>query len=181
MRFAVTRACIYLTDGSLFTAYERSSDEVCPADNPRVQTFSRFGVSVPIIRDGRMWGSVYVERDLPDLWRRVAVTAAAAAPMLALAIALSFTLAQRLTRTISQPIATLAAAAQTGRAANLTTLCRRFATPQDEVGELVLAFQGMVARVKDANQGLLREIDERKKRRGSARDAAREGTRGAAG
>ena len=162
VRIAVTRACIYLPDGRLFTSYARSAEEMCPPADPHVQTFNRFGVSVPIVRNGRTWGSVYVERDLPDLWRRVLVTAAAAAPMLALAVMFSFAVAQQFTRTISGPIATLASAArQVGRDPDYTVPA--IATPQDEVGELVQAFRAMVARVKDANQGLLREIDERKK------------------
>ena len=162
VRFAVTRACIYRPDGTLFTHYERSTEEICPAANPSVQTFGRFGVSVPIVRNGRTWGSVYLERDLPDLGRRVAITVLAAAPMLVLAVVLSFAIAQRVTRTISEPIATLASVArQVGREPDYAV--PSIATPQDEVGELVRAFQGMVTRVRDANQGLLREIDERKK------------------
>ena len=161
-RSAVTRACVYLPDGTLFTRYERSSSDVCPATSPRGWTLGHFGVSVPIIRDGRTWGSVYMERDLPNLGRPAAVTAAAAALTLALAIALSFTIARRLTRTISQPIAALAMAArQVGREPDYVV--PHIATPEDEVGELVVAFRGMVARVKEANQGLLLEIDERKK------------------
>ena len=162
VRFAVTRACIYLPDGTLFVRYGRSPADTCPPTNPRVETFNRFGVSVPIVRNGRTWGSVYVERDLPDLGRRVLVTATAAAPALALAVILSLLVGQQLTRTISAPIAALASSArQVGRGQDYTV--PDIATPQDEVGELVRAFQGMVARVKDANQGLLREIDERKK------------------
>jgi signal transduction histidine kinase/ActR/RegA family two-component response regulator len=162
VRFAVTRACIYRPDGTLFTHYERSTEEICPAANPSVQTFGRFGVSVPIVRNGRTWGSVYLERDLPDLGRRVAITVLAAAPMLVLVVVLSFAIAQPLTRTISEPIATLASVArQVGREPDYAV--PSIATTQDEVGELVRAFQGMVTRVRDANQGLLREIDERKK------------------
>jgi len=162
VRIAVTRACIYLPDGRLFTSYGRSAPDSCPPANPHVQTFNRFGASVPIIRNGRNWGLVYVERDLPDLWRRVFVTAIAAAPMLALAVVFSFVVAQRFTRTISEPIGALASAArQVGREPDYSVPA--IATAQDEIGELVRAFGAMVARVKDANQGLLREIEERKK------------------
>jgi signal transduction histidine kinase/ActR/RegA family two-component response regulator len=162
VRFAVTRACIYLPDGTLFVRYGRSPADTCPPINPRVETFNRFGVSVPIVRNGRTWGSVYVERDLPDLGWRVLVTATAAAPALALAVILSLLVGQQLTRTISAPKAALAASPrQVGHGQDYTV--PDIATPQDEVGELVRAFQGMVARVKDANQGLLREIEERKK------------------
>jgi signal transduction histidine kinase/ActR/RegA family two-component response regulator len=162
VRIAVTRACIYLLDGRLFTGYERSPADRCPSANPHLQTFNRFGASVPIVRNGRNWGLVYVERDLPDLWSRVFVTAIAAAPMLALAVVFSFVVAQRFTRTISEPIGALASAAKhVGREPDYTVPA--IATPQDEIGELVRAFGAMVARVKDANHGLLREIEERKK------------------
>src|SRR5262245_58068151 len=46
VRSAVTRACIYLPDGRLFTNYERSPADRCPPANPHVQTFNRFGASV---------------------------------------------------------------------------------------------------------------------------------------
>jgi signal transduction histidine kinase/ActR/RegA family two-component response regulator len=161
VRFAVTRACIYLPDGRLFTRYSRSSADLCPASNPNVQTFGRFGTSVPIVRDGRTWGTVYVERELPDLGRRVIITTLSAMAMLAVAVFLASALARRFTRTISQPITALAGAARRiGNEPNY--VMPAIPTPQDEVGELVIAFQGMVTRVKDANEGLRREIDERK-------------------
>jgi signal transduction histidine kinase/ActR/RegA family two-component response regulator len=163
VRPAVTRACIYLPDGQLFAQYARSADAPCPAAAPSSgRSFSLFGAVVPIVRNNRTWGSVYVERDLSDLGPRLAVTAAAAAAMLLLAGGLAFVLAQRLTRTVSQPITELARVAkQVGD--NLRFEVPEIATPQDEIGDLVRVFRAMMIRVRDSNEGLVREIDERKR------------------
>ena len=163
VRPVVTRACIYLDDGELFASYERSPEFRCPRAEPTAQeNFGRVGTSAPIERNTRRWGSVYVERDLTDLDRRIALTAFAAVPMILMAGLLAFLLAQRLTRTISQPIAELAdTATRVGR--DLQYTVPEIPTPQDEIGDLVRAFQKMIARVREANEGLVREIDERKR------------------
>jgi len=162
VRPAVTRACLYLEDGSLFARYERSGETSCTAVVPREPLAGSVSALVPITSSGRVRGVVYVERDLSDLGERLAVTATAAGAMLVLAGIFAFALAQRMNRTISKPIADLAAAAsQVGRDARYQV--PEIDTPSNEIGELVKSFQGMVARIRDANEGLLREIDERKR------------------
>lgn len=162
VRAAVTRACVYLEDGELFVSYERSPDIACPSALPNNPPGGNLAASVPIVRNHRTWGSVYVERDLSDLGARLAVTATTAAAMLIVAGIFAFAIAQRLNRTISRPISELAAAAsQVGRDAQYAV--PHIEAPQNEIGALVHSFQNMVARVRDANEGLLREIDERRR------------------
>lgn len=162
IRDAVTRACIYLEDGSLFAAYERDASLACPAGLPAAERPFHAAATRRIVRNGRSWGVVYVERDSSGLAERIGLAAGAAAVMLVVAGALALLLAQVLTRTISDPIVRLAAEARrVGMDAEITV--PDIPAQPDEVGDLVRAFQGMLQRVRDANAGLLREIEERRK------------------
>ena len=158
----MSRACIYLDDGRLFASYARPSEPTCPAVTPEPEGFLHVGASRPIVRNARSWGTVYVERDFSGLPARIAVTAAAAALMLLVGTGLSLYLAQRLSRSISGPIARLAAEARRVRGGAEMEV-PDMPTTDDEVGDLVRAFQAMLTRVRDANAGLLKEIEERKK------------------
>jgi signal transduction histidine kinase/CheY-like chemotaxis protein len=113
------------------------------------------------MRNQRTLGSVVADRDLSDLGSRVAVTAGAGLVTLLLASALAFALAQRLQRSVSAPIVELAAAARmVGSPAYAIPEIR---TTPDEIGELVQSLTGMMQRLQDANDGLLKEIDERRR------------------
>ena len=163
VRASVTRACIYLDDGELFATYERSEDWPCREEYPaRPQDYFTAGMSRPIVRNGRIWGTVYVERDYSGLGTRIGLAAAVALLMLVPAGMLAFVVAHRLSRGISGPLARLAAEAQrVGKDGEITV--PDLEAPDDEIGELVTAFRAMLARVRDANSGLRREIDERRK------------------
>ena len=162
VRQSVMRACIYLPDGALFARYERGPGLACADTLPMTEGFFVAAASHPIVRNGRMWGTVYVERDFTGLGERIVITAGTTALMLAVSALLAFLLAQRLTRGISDPIVLLAAEARrVGEDLDLTV--GDLPAPQDEVGDLVRAFKTMMIRVREANAGLRREIEERRK------------------
>jgi signal transduction histidine kinase/CheY-like chemotaxis protein len=169
-REVVTRACVYRLDGSLYVEYTRDDSISCPPELPNTpQGLRTVSGRESILFNDRIYGYVYVERDLPDLGRRIALTLFAVAVMLTLGATLAYGLSHRLQRAISRPITQLAAAARAmGRNQEFTKPA--IAAPPDEVGELVQAFDEMVTRVRDANAGLLRsnellrhEVEERKR------------------
>lgn len=162
VRSAVTRGCIYLEDGPLFASYTRDPATSCPASAPVAARF-HIGSAQPIVRNGEVLGTVFVEREFRGgLAARVAVTSAAAAVMLVLASALAFILARRLARGVAGPVVRLAAEARrVGRDPDIPV--PDIPAAQDEVGDLVRAFQSMLLRVREANAGLMAEIEERKK------------------
>jgi two-component system, sensor histidine kinase len=162
VRQAVTRACLYLPNGRLFARYERDAADVCGDTQPIAERGFSASASQPIVRNGRRWGTVYLERDFSGLASRIGFTAVVTALMLALSGVLAFLLAQRLTRGISDPIVLLAAEARRV-AEDLDLTVGELPTPKDEVGDLVRAFKAMMVRVRDANAGLRREIDERRR------------------
>ena len=167
VRPVVTRACVYLSDGTLFVGFWRSPDRSCPAAMATPTEWSIVASEARVVRNDKDVGTVYVERDLSDLGARVAVTAGAGALMLVLAAGLAFGLAHRLHRTVSTPIIQLAAAARSVGEDQQHPIPRIHASP-DEVGELVHAFSGMMERVREANErlrqsndALRHEVDER--------------------
>jgi signal transduction histidine kinase/CheY-like chemotaxis protein len=161
VRRRVTRACMYLPDGTLFAQYARDAALPC-ADRPTEgETWLLVNAQVPVTRGGRVLGTVFAERDSADLGQRVMATAITGLLTLMLAGFLAYAIAQPLHRTVSRPIAQLAAAAR--HVGTPAYTIPRIQTNPDEIGELVGALTGMMERVQDANAGLLKEIEERRR------------------
>ncbi len=165
----VRRACLYTLDNELFAHFERPDERPCPPAPPDgVRTMSRAATAAVLYRD-RQAGSVFVERDLRILWWRLLAFGSTGGSLLLIATLLAFGLAQRLQRSISEPIVELAAAARTvGRGSRY--VMPPLEAPPDEVGELVHAFSEMVTRIRtttvdleESNASLRREIEERKR------------------
>ena len=169
VRGVVTRACIFLPDGSLFVGYSETG-RACPSVlNPTAGWAGVIG-SALITRNGRTQGSVYVERNLSDLRGRLVVTALAGLLMFAFAAWAAYLLAQRVNTVISHPISALAQFARTfGTSPDATLPAVR--TSPDEVGALVAAFGDMVTRVRAAN-GELRQSNAELLREKTEREAA---------
>jgi PAS domain S-box-containing protein len=157
VRDVVTRACIFLPDGSLFVGFAARGLS-CPAVLNPTAGWSGMVGSASITRNGRHQGSVYVERDLSDLRGRLLLTALAGLLMFAVAASAAYILAQRVNTGISHPISALAKFARTfGESSDATPPAVR--TSPDEIGELVAAFGDMVRRVRSANDELRRSND----------------------
>jgi len=149
VRDVVTRACIYLPDGSLFAEY-MSANVGCPQTVPEEGTWKGVSGEAVISRNQRMQGSVFVERDLADLRGRLLVTAIAGALMFIFAASMAYMLAQRVHATTSGPISALARFARNygdDPRADPPAL----PTAPDEVGDLVKSFNEMLTRVRSAN------------------------------
>jgi PAS domain S-box-containing protein len=165
VRSVITHACIFLPDGSLFAGFGVESD--CAQSAPSGSSADVVG-EAPIIRNGRTYGHVRIERNLSDLTERLAFTSLAALGMFAIASLAAYVLANRLNIGISGPIAELAAfARQFGKSSNSVPTPPIQAGP-DEVGDLVRAFMDMVGRIRnsatelrESNDALLRETSER--------------------
>lgn len=161
VRPTVIRVCLYLPDDALFASYARPGSEPCTSRPYQSPGWSMLSTRVPVVRNQRVLGSVVADRDLSDLGSRIAVTAGAGLLTLILAGALAYALAERLHRSVSTPIVELAAAArQIGSPAYAIPEIR--ANP-DEIGELVKSLTGMMQRLQDANDGLLKEVEERRR------------------
>ena len=163
VRPAIRRACIYLPDGSLFAGFARAADLGCPRSHVAADDWFIVGATAPIVRDSRTIGIVALERDLAELAQRIMLSGSFGLAMLLLAGALAATLAHRLNKTVSMPISQLAVAARRIEQQADGTVLPRIVRSDDEVGELVRAFDAMVRRLLESNDQLQREVDERRR------------------
>ena len=151
VRPTIRLACLYGADDALFAAYARSADVPCP---PALTAGAEWPIvtgTASVVSNNRIVGTVYVERDLSDLWTRAAVAGLTGLGMLVLAAGAAFVLAYRLHRTISAPIAQLAASARAMRPDDERFALPGMATQEDEIGDLVRSFAELLRRVHDAN------------------------------
>ncbi|MGE3277108.1 MAG: ATP-binding protein [Vicinamibacterales bacterium] len=153
VRATIRRACVYLPDGRLFAEYRPAAARPCPASPPGELPFRRVAGVAPVTSNGQVIGTVYVERDLAEIWPRLAIAAATAFGMLGLASLLALALANRLHARVSAPIGQLAAAAREVQPDGSTPM-PPIQAGADEVGDLVQAFGGMLDRVREANARL---------------------------
>jgi signal transduction histidine kinase/ActR/RegA family two-component response regulator len=153
---------VYRADATLLASYRRSLGTACPATPTTNGGWTAVSSHVPVTRNGRAVGSVYVERTLSDLRGRVLVTMAAGMFMLLVAGGLALGLAHSLQRVISRPIVALAQAARRIGGHESYDL-PAIQTAPDETGELVRAFGDMVQRLLSSNEALRKEVDERRR------------------
>ena len=166
-------ACLYQRDDRLFAGYHQSGETgECP---PRaVPAGSRFGSEyVQLAREGqhqaKKFGSLLLRSDLAALARRGRIQLGIVALLLVFALALGVLMSSRLQTIVSDPVIALATTAgEVTRRGDYSLRAAR--TTEDELGELVDAFNRMLERIEvretelsRANEDLRREIAERRK------------------
>jgi PAS domain S-box-containing protein len=151
----ISRACIYVPTGELMAGFARASPS-CPPAVPAAESWNGVFGQAPVRRNDRLYGTVYIERDLSDLRRRLVATALAGLSMFILAATAAYVLAQRVNRTTSAPIADLARYARAYTADSLAQP-PDIPTVPDEVGDLVRSFKEMIRRVGTTNADLQRQ------------------------
>jgi PAS domain S-box-containing protein len=167
-RTVVTRACLYLPGGQLFAGFS-ATGLACPGRDVD-DTWGGVSGGADVVRDGRVLGTVVVERSLSDLRGRLLATAAGGALMFVVAAWSAYLLAQRVNARISRPITSLAAYARRF-GADVDLAPPRIAAGPDELGDLVVAFDGMVGRIRGATEALRRETAEREAALAQVREA----------
>ncbi len=154
VRPTVVLACLYRADGTSFASFASSRGRTCPVLPVDRQTWRVVSSTAPVERNGRVVGTVFVERDLSDLGNRVLATAGSGLLMLLVGGTIALGLARLLQGMISRPIVTLAQAARAvGRDGRY--VMPPIEAPPDEVGELVRAFGDMVRRTGDSTAALM--------------------------
>jgi signal transduction histidine kinase/ActR/RegA family two-component response regulator len=166
-------ACLYQGDDRLFAGYhQRGEIGECP---PRAsQEGARFGSEhVQLARnglhEGKKFGSLLLSSDLAALARRGRIQLGIVGLLLAFALGLGVLMSSRLQTIVSDPIITLATTAgEVTRRGDYSLRAAR--TTEDELGELVDAFNRMLERIEvretelsQANEDLRREVAERRK------------------
>jgi signal transduction histidine kinase/ActR/RegA family two-component response regulator len=172
LRPRIEKACLYAADGGLFATFHRDAGgDACPAESPPATSFGWDSLEhVSAVRLGQeRLGTLYIHRELSDVYDRLRVGASTAAGLLFLAIAAAFLIARRMQRAIANPLLDLA---ETARAVSSTRnyRLRAVAASNDEVGVVVYAFNDMLDRIAErtaelsrANADLETEVDERRR------------------
>ena len=167
-------ACLYDENGRVFADYrQRGEDSDCPATALPADT--RFGSEyVQTTSDGRddggkTFGSLLMRSDLAAVARRGRYQLAIVALLLALALAVAVLMSSQLQTIVSEPVMALASTAgEVTRRGDYSLRAAR--TTDDELGDLVEAFNRMLETIEvretelsKTNEELRREIAERHK------------------
>lgn len=153
----IDNAFLFDTNGQLFASLHAtpSAPQAFTAED---RAFVRYGsdylhVSEPVQFEDKVYGSLYLLISLTPLQQGIRDGLLTLAGLLPFAFALSLLLALRLQRHVSQPIVELASAAQRiSRDSDYSV--RVNPTTRDEIGDLGVAFNTMMERIKERESAL---------------------------
>ena len=161
-RPGIIAACIYNPDGELFALFQRNQETMHsfpPLASERGWfEADRYKQFKSIRMDGQTIGTIYVEADLVAIRSRLTRFMALCGLILLIVTGLSWVLASRLQRIISEPIAHLASTAQVIAQQQNYSL-RAVKSSDDEIGQFTGAFNGMLAEIEHRDQALLKHRD----------------------
>ena len=154
---------VYSADGSLFATYRRpgvapeTSVPKIPSEWSRFEN-GRLKLFKNITLDKQTIGTIYLEAELGELDDRMKHFAAIAVFILVISSALALLLSSRLQRGISQPIAQLA---ETARIVSQEKdySARTLKQADDDLGQLIDTFNGMLSEIQSRDQELSRHRD----------------------
>jgi signal transduction histidine kinase/ActR/RegA family two-component response regulator len=150
LRSHVEMACLYAPTGAPFTSYQRDGG-VCPSPPPAASLFGwdAFDVVTPVMVDDDRVGTLYIRRDLGDMYARLRIGTGIVLTLLLLATAMAILTGTRMQRSIASPLLRLA---DTARAISTTRDYSLRATPEanDEIGLVMRAFNEMLDRIAEA-------------------------------
>jgi two-component system, sensor histidine kinase and response regulator len=163
----ITQACVYNKDGTTLAEYSRDSTEFFTPPAPRVDQI-RIGVDyMEVFRQVRLQGdaigTLYIKSDLGALHARTARFSEIVFAVVLFSLAISFLLASRLQKLISDPIGELA------RTAHEVSLKKDYSirVPKgndDELGFLVDKFNEMLVQIEHRESALQSAHDDLERR-----------------
>ena len=147
----VDMTCLYAGASRLFMSYVRDGAGECPSPPPMATAYrwDAFDVVAPVTIDDERIGTLYIRRNLGDLYARFRVAGAIVIGLLLLAIATALVTGMRMQRSIASPLLQLA---DTARAISTTRnySLRARLQSNDEIGTVVQAFNEMLDRMAEA-------------------------------
>jgi signal transduction histidine kinase/CheY-like chemotaxis protein len=152
----VRLACLYDTDGTLFTEVRfdnPSTEGPCPATvTPGARfTGNRLEITEQLTRGRNTGGVIVIVSDLRPLAARLQTQGAAVFAILLMGLGLSFLLSSLLQRVVAQPIAALAGTAREIADRGDYSI-RATRTSEDEIGVLVGAFNRMLDEIETSQR-----------------------------
>ena len=166
-------ACLYQRDAHLFADYRQEGEAAaCPPGSlPEGTRFGSESVQLALdgVSDGKRFGSVMLRSDLTVLARRGRAQLIVVGALLVMALGVALLLSSRLQAIVSDPVIALArTAGEVTRRGDYSLRATRIT--DDELGDLVDAFNRMLERIEvretelsRANEDLRREVAERRR------------------
>ena len=154
----VVEACVYERDGTVLSEFRRNSSAqsfTAPSPLPdQILIVPGYMLAFHQVRlDGEVIGSIYVKSDLGELHARVVRFSVIILSVFLVSILISFLLASRLQRVISQPILELALIASAVSSEKNYALRAAKRNP-DEIGILFDRFNGMLEQIQQRESAL---------------------------
>lgn len=176
---SVEAACLYDEHGQPIATYSRSQPEV-PVSCKRMEKFGvhvHFGEmelyrGLSTENNARMLGSMYLRYDLSDIHLQLLKITIVKFSVIFLILSFVLPFSQYFQRIISRPIVELSEASRSF-ASDLSKPVRARKFSNDEIGELVDAFNSMMAEIFDNEQQLSQVISELRGAKDKAEEAAR--------
>jgi signal transduction histidine kinase/ActR/RegA family two-component response regulator len=169
----IRTACLYLPGGSLLAEFQRDADALRCAPGPPADgvhyTANRIALVTGAVLKGERVGTLYLRSDIEQVTTRLQVQGALVAGLLLMTLGLALFLSARLQAIVSEPVVSLARTAADVSSRGDYSL-RAARKTDDELGQLVDAFNRMLERIQlregelsRANEELRREIAERRR------------------
>jgi signal transduction histidine kinase/ActR/RegA family two-component response regulator len=149
-------ACVWSADGQFFAAYQRSLQPGCPpspAGDMMLDTLSSIEVGRAIAVGGRPVGALYIRGNRSNVISQLRAQAYATFAALLLGALAAILFARRFRRTIAMPVTALAETAHDVSVRGDYSV-RAEAVSKDEIGQFVLAFNGMLEQIQRRDEEL---------------------------
>lgn len=161
---AITVACLYDSGDELFASFHRNSYNPIRCQESLPSSLDLLGdtykeIREPVVFEDTVIGTLYLLADLGDLRENMFLHIATSIIIVAITLFITFLLAVRLQAFVTVPIKKLQDTAIKIRQSDNYSL-RADKTTEDELGNLVDAFNGMVAKIEHDNVAL-RDSEER--------------------
>lgn len=155
----ITAAAIYDRNGQLFASFPEaiSATQLPPAPGPVGHRFERSHLVMvqPIFQEGGRLGTIYLQADLTQMYRRLSVYGILLLVVSVCSFLGAMALSAALQRRISVPILELAKVATAVSDRNDYSV-RAAKHGSDEIGHLTEAFNQMLAKIGESNEALSR-------------------------
>jgi PAS domain S-box-containing protein len=153
-------ACTYASDGKLLAVYIREKATQAmnlPRPQPSGSAFrkGRLDLFREILLDGQVVGTVYLASDLHEMYARLERYAGIVLVIAAVSFLVILPLASKFQQGISKPILHLAETAKVVSTERNYSV-RAVPSSQDELGQLTVGFNEMLAQIQDQDQSLQR-------------------------